>query len=124
MRVGCIDTRYLPVPRIDEIHIDWRVLLFDAVVSMLTAIVFGRIPIHEISRIGIRDAINRGGSRGSGGAGTSRIRSVLVVAQIALSLALAINAALLLRSFAALIDVSLGFRKDHRLAGDVGKPDV
>ena len=110
-----IGRRYLPVPRIDEIHIDWRVLLFAAAVSMLTAIVFGLIPIHEISRLDIRDAISRAGSRGSIGAGTSRMRSVLVVAQIALSFALAINAGLLLRSFAALSDVSLGFRKDHLL---------
>ena len=110
-----IGTRYLPVPRIDEIHIDWRVLLFAAAVSMLTAIVFGLIPIHEISRLDIREAISRAGSRGSIGAGTSRMRSGLVVAQIALSFALAINAGLLLRSFAALSDVSLGFRKDHLL---------
>ena len=110
-----IGNRYLPVPRIDEIHIDWRVLLFAAAVSILTAIVFGLIPIHEISLIGIRDAISRAGSRGSVGTGTSRMRSVLVVAQIALSFALAINAGLLLRSFTALIDVSLGFRKDHLL---------
>lgn len=110
-----IGNRYLPVPRIDEIHIDWRVLLFAATVSMLTAIVFGLIPVHEISRLGIRDGINRAGSRGSVGTGKTGIRSVLVVAQIALSFGLAINAGLLLRSFAALIDVSLGFRKDHLL---------
>src|SRR4029434_11092145 len=110
-----IGTRYLPVPRIDEIHIDWRVMLFAAAVSMLTAIVFGLIPIHEISRLGIRDAISRAGSRGSVGAGTSRMRSVLVVAQIALSFGLAINAGLLLRSFTALIDLSLSFRNDHVL---------
>ncbi len=110
-----IGARYLPVPRMDEIHIDWRVLLFAAAVSTLTAIVFGLIPIHEISRLDIRGAISRAGSRGSVGAGPSRIRSVLVVAQIALSFALAINAGLLLRSFAALSDVALGFRKDHML---------
>jgi putative ABC transport system permease protein len=110
-----IGTRYLPVPRIHEIHIDWRVLLFATAVSILTAIVFALMPIHEISRPDIRDAISRAGSRGSVGAGTSRMRSALVVTQIALSFALAINAGLLLRSFAALGDVSLGFRKDHLL---------
>jgi len=44
--VRCIGTRYLPVPRIDEIHIDWRVLSFAAVVSMLTQSSFGLIPIR------------------------------------------------------------------------------
>jgi predicted permease len=110
-----IGTRYLPVPRIGGIPIDWRVLLFAAAVSMLTAIVFGLIPIHELSRLDIRDAISRAGSRGNIGAGTSRMRSALVVAQIALSFALAINAGLLLRSFGALSDIPLGFRKDHLL---------
>jgi predicted permease len=49
LRIGA---RYVPVPRVQDIHIDWRVLLFAAAVSMLTAIAFGLLPIHEISRLG------------------------------------------------------------------------
>jgi predicted permease len=110
-----IGTHYVPVPRIQEIQVDWRVLLFAAAISVITAIVFGLVPLQEISRLGIRDAINRSGSRGSVGAGSSRMRKTLVVAQIALSFMLAINAGLLLRSFLALTDVPLGFRQDHIL---------
>jgi predicted permease len=110
-----IGARYVPVPRIQDIQIDWRVLVFAAAISMLTAIVFGLIPLHEISRLGIRDAMTQAGSRGYVGAGPSRMRNVLVIAQIALSFTLAINAGLLLRSFLALTDVPLGFRSDHVL---------
>jgi predicted permease len=110
-----IGARYVPVPRIQDIHIDWRVLLFAAAVSMLTAVVFGLLPIHELSRLGIRDAISRAGSRGNVGSGSSRMRNGLVIAQIALSFMLAIDAGLLLRSFVALTDVSVGFHEDHLL---------
>jgi predicted permease len=110
-----IGARYVPVPRIQDIHIDWRVLLFAAAVSMLTAVVFGLLPIHEISRLGIRDAISRAGSRGNVGSGSSRMRNGLVIAQIALSFMLAIDAGLLLRSFLTLTDVSVGFHEDHLL---------
>lgn len=119
-----ISARYVPVPRINEIHVDWRVLLFAAVVSMATAVVFGLAPIYEISRLGIRDAVNRAGSRGSVGVGSARLRSALVIAQIALSFMLAINAGLLLRSFLALTDVSLGFREDHVLVTYAHAPAV
>jgi putative ABC transport system permease protein len=110
-----VSARYVPVPRIRDIHIDWRVLLFAAAVSMLTAVAFGLLPIYEISRLGIRDAISRAGSRGNVGSGSSRMRNGLVIAQIALSFMLAIDAGLLLRSFLALTDVSVGFREDHLL---------
>ena len=110
-----IGTRYVPVPRIQDIQIDWRVLLFAAAISMLTAIVFGLVPVHAISRLGIRDAIAQSGSRGNVGTGSSGMRSVLVIAQIALSFMLALNAGLLLRSFLALTDMQLGFRADHVL---------
>jgi len=115
-----IGSRYVPVPRVNEIHIDWRVLFFAAAASMLTAILSGLVPMRQTSKI--RDAISGAGSRGSVGAGTSRMRSALVVAQIALSLVLAINAGLLLRSFMALTNVALGFREDHLLVAYAHAP--
>jgi putative ABC transport system permease protein len=110
-----IGTRYVPVPRIQDVQVDWGVLLFAAGISVLTAVAFGLIPFHEISRIGLRDAMAQAGSRGQVGRGSQRMRSALVIAQIALSFTLAINAGLLLRSFVALTDVPLGFRADHLL---------
>jgi predicted permease len=110
-----VGTRYVPVPRIQDVQIDWGVLTFAAVISMLTAVVFGLIPLLEISRLGLRDAMTQAGSRGQVGHGSRRMRSALVVAQIALSFMLAVNAGLLLRSFLALTDVPLGFREEHLL---------
>jgi putative ABC transport system permease protein len=115
-----IGSRYVPVPRVNEIHIDWRVLIFAAAASMLTAILSGLAPMRQTSQI--RDTISGAGSRGSVGAGTSRMRSALVVAQIALSFVLAINAGLLLRSFMALTNVALGFREDHLLVAYAHAP--
>jgi predicted permease len=117
-----IGARYVPMPRIQDIQIDWRVLVFAAAISMLTAIVFGLIPVYEISRVGIRDAMMQAGSRGQVGAGRSRMRSSLVIGQVALSFMLAINAGLLLRSFMALTDVPLGFRSDHVLIAYADAP--
>jgi putative ABC transport system permease protein len=110
-----VGTRYVPVPRIEDIQIDWRVLLFAAAMSMITAIVFGLVPVQAISRLGIRDAMTQAGSRGHVGTGSARLRNALVIAQIALSFMLAINAGLLLRSFLALTSSPLGFRTDHIL---------
>jgi predicted permease len=109
MRVG---SRYVPLPRLDDVQMDWRVLLFTAAVSVITAIGFGLVPALRASRGDVSEALNQSGSRGTLGAGSSRIRNGLVVAQIALSFILAINAGLLFRSFAALTDTPLGFRAD------------
>jgi putative ABC transport system permease protein len=110
-----VGSRVVPVPRLPDVQIDWHVLVFTGAISMITAIAFGLIPVQEIARLGLREAINQAGTRGHVGAGSSRTRNALVIAQIALSFTLAINAGLLLRSFLALTDISLGFRSDHIL---------
>jgi predicted permease len=108
-------TRYVPVPRLQDVQLDWRVLLFTALTSIIVAILFGLIPVRQILRIGIRDVIHQAGSRGQVGMGSLRLRHLLVVAQIALSFMLAINAGLLLRSFLELTDVPIGVQPDHVL---------
>ncbi|HEY2940865.1 MAG TPA: ABC transporter permease [Vicinamibacteria bacterium] len=102
-------SRYVPLPRLDDVQTDWRVLLFTVAVSVLTAVAFGLVPARQASRGDVSAALNQSGARGTLGAGSSRIRNGLVVAQIALSFILAINAGLLFRSFAALADMPLGF---------------
>jgi predicted permease len=115
-------SRYLPLPRLDDVHTDWRVLLFTAAVSVITAIGFGLVPALQASRVDVSEALNQGGSRGTLGAGSSRIRNGLVIAQIALSFMLAINAGLLFRSFVALTDTPLGFRTDGVLVAYANAP--
>lgn len=94
---------------------DGRVLLFTAVVSLLTTAAFGLAPALHACRADVRDALSRSGSRGTFSAGSSLLRSGLIVAQIALAYVLAVNAGLLLRSFVSLTETPLGFQTENVL---------
>ena len=100
------------VPRLDEVHIDRVVLAFVTGVSLLSCLLFGLPPAFEAMRVDPQQALQQGGSRGLLGGRSPRLRNTLVIAQIALSFVLAIGAGLLLRSFAALSSVQLGYRTD------------
>jgi predicted permease len=117
-----VSARYVPLPRLEDVQTDWRVLAFSAAVSVLTAIGFGLVPALQVSRVNLSEALKQGGSRGGLGGGHSRTRSILLVAQIALSCALAIDAGLLVRSFVALGDAPLGFRTDGVLVAYAHAP--
>src|SRR5207302_7830317 len=84
-------SNYVPLPRLNDVHLDWRVLLFALLASIATAVLFGVGPAWQASRVNPHDALKQGGSRGAVGAGSSRTRSALVVTQIALSFTLAIG---------------------------------
>jgi len=103
------------VPRLAEANLDSRVLAFTFAVSMLASLIFGLAPAVQASRVDLNDALKQNATRTGAGSGTKRIRSVLVVAEIALSAVLLCGAGLLLRSFQALLSVPLGFRADHML---------
>ncbi len=100
----------IPLPRLDEVHIDRLVLAFVTGVSLLSSLLFGLAPALEAARVDPQQALQQGGSRGLLGARSPRLRNMLVVAQIALSFVLAISAGLLLRSFLRVLDVDLGFQ--------------
>jgi putative ABC transport system permease protein len=119
LRVG---SHYVPLPRLEEVHTDWRVLLFTTAVSVLTAVAFGLVPALQASRVDVGEGLGQSGSRSVLGVGSSRIRSVLVVSQIALSFMLAVNAGLLLRSFRILTDTPLGFRTEGVLVAYASAP--
>ena len=89
--------------------LDGRILLFTLGVSGLTGILFGLVPALQVSRPDLNRALREGGARTTGGARRQLTRSVLVVAEIALSLVLLIGAALLIRTFVALNNVKPGF---------------
>ncbi len=102
----------VPLPRLDEIRVDRLVLAFVTGISLLASLLFGLTPAWHAARVDLHDALKQGGSRGMLGGRSPRLRNTLVVAQIALSFVLAIGAGLLLRSFAALTTVQLGYRTD------------
>ena len=105
--------RFLPagsLPRVENVHVDVGVLVFTLALAVLTGIGFGLAPALEVSRPDVQSVL-REGSRGStpGSAG-GRLRSALVVGEVALSLVLLTGTGLLIRSFAQLLIVNPGFQ--------------
>lgn len=107
------------LPNINEIHIDTWVLTFTAVVSILTGILFGLMPAWRTSRLDLRDSLNESGRSATGSAATHRLRSTLVIAEIAISMLLLVGAGLLLRSFERMQETAAGFTPDHLLIADL-----
>ena len=104
------------VPRLAEAGvIDGWVLGFTLAISMAASLLFGLAPALTASRIDLNDALKLGAAKAVVGGGAGRLRSALVVAEIALSVVLLTGAGLLMKSFVALNNVTPGFRPDHLL---------
>jgi putative ABC transport system permease protein len=120
LRVG---VSWLPetLPRIHEIGLDWQVVLFAIVLAVLTGIVCGLAPAFAALRTSVNETLKEGGRTGTSG-GHARLRSALVVGEIAVALALLVASGLLLRSFEKMRAVDLGFRPDHVLTATYSLP--
>ena len=97
------------IPRASEINLDWRVLAFTLGASLLTGIIFGLAPALQVFRIDVNHALKEGIGKTGGRAGRVRLRSVLVVVEVSLAMALSVGAGLLLRTFANLRGIDPGF---------------
>ena len=102
------------IPRVHEITVDPRVVGFTFLISAATSLLFGLAPALQASRPDLTDALKEGG-RSSAGPARNRLRSVLVISEVALSLVLLIGAGLMIRSFAKLSQVDPGFNPDEVL---------
>jgi len=102
------------IPRLDEVSIDGRVLLFTFAASLLTGMLFGLVPALQSSKIDLNTSLKEG-ARSSSGTTRHRLRRYLVVAEIALALVLLIGAGLLINSFKRLLDVDPGFNPQNVL---------
>jgi putative ABC transport system permease protein len=107
------------VPNESRVTINVPVLLFSLGVSLLTGIVFGLVPALQASKTDATDALKTGRGAGPGVSG-NRIRSVLVIAEIALSVVLLVSAGLTIRTFVALQSVDVGIHAERVLL--VGVP--
>jgi len=96
------------LPRLDEIALDGRVLAFALIGSVLTGLLFGMAPVLQQRASGPAGALRESG-RTTGGGAARRLRSGLVVAEVALAVILLTGAGLLLRSFSLLSGVAPGF---------------
>jgi putative ABC transport system permease protein len=103
------------LPRIDDVRVDTTVLLFALGLSLVSTVIVGLVPALHASRLDLSEALKQGGSKGTSSSASSRLRSALVVAEVALSVILLATAGLLLRSLQALEHVDLGFTTDRVL---------
>jgi len=95
-------------PRIDEIAVNGRVLAFTGAVTVVSGLLFGLVPAFRVARTDLHLDLRDGGRSGMSGSG-GRLRSGLVVAQVALAMVLLVGAGLLVRSFQNLRATDLGF---------------
>lgn len=103
------------LPRGADVRIDGAVLAFTVGLSFLTGLVFGVVPALRATGDDLQRRLHSGG-RGTAGQAHARLRSGLVVGEVALAMVLVIGGGLMLRSFRILSDVDPGFRSDHLLA--------
>jgi putative ABC transport system permease protein len=107
---------------IPEAQIDFRVLAFALLLSLLTAGVSGLVPALQTTRINLNESLKEGGRGFAGGMGRYRFSSLLVVSEVTLSLVLLVAAGLLVNSLLRLWQIRLGFRPDKVLTLSVPLP--
>ena len=110
------------VPRLEQASINPLVLTFTALVAVVCAIVFGLAPAVRAARTDVQGVLKEGGRGMSGAAMKDRLRTAVIVGELALALVLLIGAALLVRSGMALERVSPGFDPSHVLAARISLP--
>ncbi|HWO01336.1 MAG TPA: ABC transporter permease [Blastocatellia bacterium] len=103
------------IPRLQNVGIDGRVLTFTFVVALVTGILFGLAPALRASQLNVGEILKEGG-RGEVAGGHRRLRNLLVISEIALSLVLLIGAGLLIRSFIRAQQVNPGFSAQNVLS--------
>ena len=102
------------LPRLEQIGLDGRVLLFTAVLVIFTAVAFGLAPALRVTGQNLAQRLREGGRSGAAGLG-ARARTVLVVAEVAFATVLLIGAGLMIRSMTQMLEVDPGFRSDNVL---------
>jgi predicted permease len=119
-----VGVRFLPetLPRVSSIDLSGPVVAFALGLAVLTGLLCGLIPAFAAARTGVNEALKEGGRTGTAGGGHARLRSALVVAELAVALVLLTASGLLLRSFEKMRSVGLGFRTDHTLTATYSLP--
>lgn len=102
------------LPRVTDIHMDWTIMLFAFAASSLTAVLFGFLPAQQAAGAGLSESMKA--------LGRGRARSILVAAEVGLTLILLTGTGLLLRSFWSVQAVPLGFEPSHLLTAQVRLP--
>ncbi|HEY2138923.1 MAG TPA: ABC transporter permease, partial [Chthoniobacterales bacterium] len=119
-------TAFIPdtISQADSIGIDSKVLVFTGAVAVLTGLIFGLAPATQASNFNLNDTLKEGGRDAAGGSKGARLRSLLVIAEVAVSFVLLIGAGLLINSFVHLRNLDPGFRADHLLTAKIDLPEL
>jgi len=110
------------IPRLNETSMDPLVLIFSLGLTIGTGLIFGVVPALNGSKTELQDALKESGSRLTSGSTRSRMRSALVIAEMALALMLLTGAGLLIRSFARVREIDPGFNAENLLTAFVRLP--
>src|SRR5262249_21491870 len=97
------------IPRAEEVNMDWRVLLFALGASILTGVISALAPALQTLRVDVIRNLKEGAGKAGADVARGRLRSVLIVVEVALALTLTVGAGLLLRTFANVRGVEKGF---------------
>ncbi|MGO9273735.1 MAG: ABC transporter permease [Terriglobia bacterium] len=111
------------IPHLADVRLDYRVLLFTALVSVATGIVFGLVPVFSAAKTDPNESLKEGGSRLASGRGGQLLRGGLTIAEVALALVLLTGSGLLIRSFVRLTSIDPGFDAHHVLTARIGLPE-
>ncbi len=119
-----IGVSFLPetLPRVHSISLDWQVAAFALGLALLTGLLCGIVPAIAAARTQVNEGLKEGGRTGTAGGGHVRLRSALVVAELAVALVLLTTSGLLLRSFENMRAINLGFHADHTLTAAYSLP--
>jgi putative ABC transport system permease protein len=109
------------VPRLQTVSLDPAVLLFAVALTVMTALVFGLVPLASLMRVEVAERLKHG-SKGVARPSRQPLRRVLVIAEVALTVVIAAGASLFLQSFYRLIRVDPGFRTAGIVTADVALP--
>ena len=119
---GLIAAAPIDLPRLNEVTVDWRVLLFAVSLSLAAGLVLGIVPALRSAAAAPFEALKSGSRSNTEGKGGMRIRNTLVALEVGLSAMLLVTAGLLTASFIRVMSVDKGFDVDRVLAVDVSLP--
>ncbi len=107
------------IPRLNQVTLDLTALAFTLGVSVLTGVLFGLVPAAQFWRPDLNEALKEGARAASSGTAVGRMRNLLIVAEVALSLVLLASAGLMLQSFARMWRAERGFQPEHLLTAEL-----
>jgi putative ABC transport system permease protein len=110
------------LPRLDEVSLDRSVMLFALAVTSITGLLFGAAPLLRMSRTSVQATLQEGSKGATAGGGRERLRSLLVVTEVALAVILVVGAGLLTKSFSKLLSAEPGFDAENVLTLQVDLP--